>query len=1241
MRILRIQGKNLASLEQFDLNFEAEPLQSAGIFAISGPTGAGKSTLLDALCVALYDSTPRLDKRGGAELVDIPGKDGSTLGASDVRSLLRRGTSSGMAEVEFVGVDGEHYRARWSVRRARERVDGQLRPQELTLTRIRDNQSIGGTKTETLDMIKERIGLSFDQFRRAVLLAQGEFAAFLRATSKERSELLERMTGTEIYGEISKQAHEEAALQKQLLTSLRQARETLPVMSREARAQLEAELQQVDLEGQAALREEESARTAVSWYTTLQKLQSQHDAAQGAYLAAEQAFEAASPLRLELEAVEQVQAYRPRLDAFDRASTERTRCEKVLGDARMGLDTALRDEAQVRQRSTDAAQTLEAAQKALEEADPLLKEARRLDTVLETTQKECQSAEVQANDLEAETASAIADVTRLQKASSTLESEEATLEAWHNLHLEDTLLAEHWSTWRPLVQTCAAAQAALATLNVTAQQHQTTLEAAARTLTEAQAKEAAAQQKAAEDQDNVVRLESWVDEIDAAALTAQRNNVHAEVQRLNRLKGVAAKAIRVQSDSLLYREKVQTAHREALDAGKAAELARAEATRLEIQREEASQTLRRIEASVDLADKRHLLLVGEPCPLCGALEHPWAERGGLTASILQEQQARVKALDKELQARRSQVTEQETLKKARERTADQDGTIASRLQGELATCCTEWRTVCTQTDLAKLGDDPAAPSLNPALEALLQESQRNETSLGERYEDLEARRREAARARNTRDTSSAALAKAQATTRDAQAAHTHALTAHQRVEGDLSTQHARRAEAQGQLEPLLASRPLLQKPLLEDPARLLTVLEKAVLAWTENRERTVQVQAALRELTFRLESARTTQVQAEKALATAIERLTGLNADRTDLLEQRKRVLEGRNADDVEKALRQALAGAQVQASSAERATNVSSQVTVAARTRVQSAELAVESAEQALKESGTALDHALLELDLDLSALRNQLRHDPEWRRKRRADLDLVARNQASTQQIYQDRAAELTAHRASCPLLEGEDAALALAGAQQRRAQADERKGALRQQRAQDDSKQAQALDLDGRIQAREAEAVLWQRMDEVIGSKDGKKFRQFAQGMTLDLLLGYTNRHLADLAPRYRLQRVPTADMELQIIDQDMGNEIRSLNTLSGGESFLASLALALGLASLASGTTRIESLFIDEGFGSLDPETLDQALSVLDGLQATGRKVGVISHVPGLAERLGVQVRVRPRGAARSLVEVVAR
>ncbi|TXT37884.1 MAG: exonuclease SbcC [Comamonadaceae bacterium] len=194
-----------------------------------------------------------------------------------------------------------------------------------------------------------------------------------------------------------------------------------------------------------------------------------------------------------------------------------------------------------------------------------------------------------------------------------------------------------------------------------------------------------------------------------------------------------------------------------------------------------------------------------------------------------------------------------------------------------------------------------------------------------------------------------------------------------------------------------------------------------------------------------------------------------------------------------------------------------------------------------------------------------------------------------------------------------------------------------ALKIEIAQDDERLTKSESLRAEIERQTATARVWAQLSELIGSADGKKFRNFAQQLTLDILLDYGNRQLQSLTRRYRLQRIKDS-LGLLVVDQDMGDEVRSVHSLSGGESFLVSLALALGLASLSSHRVRVESLFIDEGFGSLDAESLRVAMDALDNLQAQGRKVGVISHVAEMTERIGTRVQVlrQAGGVSRVLV-----
>ena len=171
---------------------------------------------------------------------------------------------------------------------------------------------------------------------------------------------------------------------------------------------------------------------------------------------------------------------------------------------------------------------------------------------------------------------------------------------------------------------------------------------------------------------------------------------------------------------------------------------------------------------------------------------------------------------------------------------------------------------------------------------------------------------------------------------------------------------------------------------------------------------------------------------------------------------------------------------------------------------------------------------------------------------------------------------------------------------------------------------------------IDAQKKECGRWSDLHDLIGSADGKKFRNFAQGLTFEMMTVQANRRLAKMTDRYLLIRDPEQPLELNVIDNYQAGEIRSTKNLSGGESFIVSLALALGLSHMVSRNVRIDSLFLDEGFGTLDEEALETALETLAGLRQDGKLIGVISHVAALKERIGTRIEVIPGPGGRSRI-----
>ena len=262
MKILSLRLKNLNSLKgEWKIDFTAEPFKDNGLFAITGPTGAGKTTLLDAICLALYHRTPRI----------------SSL-SDKTNQLMTRHTADCLAEVEFE-VKGVGYRAFWSQRRARDKADGQLQGPKVELAAA-DGQIITDKINEKLRETERLTGLDFERFTKSMLLAQGGFAAFLEANANQRAELLEELTGTDIYGQISQRVFEQCREVKVALDQLRARADGVELLSEEQRSELQAQAEQLAIDEAALGTEQTELQRQHRWCEDLSKTQAQLHASQ-------------------------------------------------------------------------------------------------------------------------------------------------------------------------------------------------------------------------------------------------------------------------------------------------------------------------------------------------------------------------------------------------------------------------------------------------------------------------------------------------------------------------------------------------------------------------------------------------------------------------------------------------------------------------------------------------------------------------------------------------------------------------------------------------------------------------------------------------------------------------------------------------------------------------------------------------------------------------------------------------
>ncbi len=1258
MKILAIRGKNLASLAaEFAIDFQAEPLVSAGLYAICGPTGSGKSTLLDALCLALYERTPRLSRvgRGG----DIPDVGDNDITPSDPRTLLRRGAAEGFAEVDFVGSDSVAYRARWSVRRSRSKIDGKLQQSEVSLLRLVDAQPLGDhRKSETLKRIEACVGLNFDQFTRAVLLAQNDFAAFLKASDDERAELLQTLTGTGTFATISMQAFARMKSEKEALERLQAQLKDQQPLPAEARADKQNQLKQHATQASELAQQKAVTEAHLRWFQQWDRLQAAQGEARQKLEAAQAEQAAAEPRRAQLARLEQVQAARPLCLEVTRLTQAVDSAEAAELVARADLDRA---QAQVGTHQASHAQALEQvslAEAARTQAQPAIDQARVLDARIATLTPQWQAA-TQAQD-EAQKHLLVQEK-RAQEAIENIASSERDLTAaqdWLAAHATLRPLAEGWQRWEALL--AQAQQASNAQIQAETGLEVLQKKAAAQVQASVVAQAALtsateATQAASETLDTlaqacaVVNAEQLAQ--DKQALEARREQLHSAAQLWQRHTELSRQQDKLHAQQQAHQQELRGSQ-QALDEG-SPKRALLEA---ELHSAEQALHLAQLAASKNAETLRARLQDGQACPVCGAVEHPYANHAPVADAMLKSLQDHVKVKQADLRALLDLLAAAQARQASSQVHLEQLGQEQGQLEADRSDCLAQWSAHSLQAEVNVLTEPERSPWLMAQQEGVrtaLAHLSQQEAAYREQLKQREV-------AQQVLNCAQLALTEARASVSRLEVEH--GATA-QAIE---ATQH-QLSELDGQITALLDQldgafgHAQWQSRWREDAAvqsrigpdasglgvdaatSFVEQCRSDAQAWLSQQERRTMLTHRLSVLQQERTACQSACEQAQQQFQSQSERCTQVAAELQTYRDQRNALWAGQALAEVESGLNAAL---EVARGALNRCVEglQTAQAELARRQealRQNGLQLAQ------LRSAGEAAQAQLADWLADFNTQHPSLTvaelhslHEISLQRlsDERKALQQLDQSLSAAQAVLLSQQQTLTTHEAAKPGPEDADALqVSLTQTTQALETLAETLSALKIEIAQDDERLAKSESLRAEIERQSATARVWAQLSELIGSADGKKFRNFAQQLTLDILLDYGNRHLQSLTRRYRLQRIKDS-LGLLVVDQDMGDELRSVHSLSGGESFLVSLALALGLASLSSHRVQVESLFIDEGFGSLDAESLRVAMDALDNLQAQGRKVGVISHVAEMTERIGTRVQVLRQAGGVSRVVV---
>ncbi len=1044
---------------------------------------------------------------------------GNAIRQNDVRNILRRGTGEGYAEVIFKAVDGHRYISRWVVKRAYGKASGSLQQQQMQVKDADTGEEVQGKKTELLGRLVQLTGLTYEQFTRTVLLAQNDFATFLKSKEKAKAELLEKLTGTGLYSRISEEIYRRSKSADQEVERLEMQMGSIETLTPEQHEKCSAEKAAFEQEMEELSAGLKVIKEKLEWYRVKEELQQRIRQAEAEYRQVEEELAAAAPCFDRLTRIENAAEARPVVQhletvtaALHSVSTREEVIRQQLAGCRQELEKTIPLHAEWEKRNIAFGEY----KKGVEEK---LQTARVLDAALELKKREHAGAVKELEQLAAEQANYTARYTAgreqlMERLSQMVASLELPLPEKPGMKIYRQV-AER------LQQKREQTGNRIAGLQEQNRERQSRLEG--------------------------YRIEE---------LARQQEDLLRRKEELEKAGAGFQQWLRIKKELTAVQETGKELQQQArkLEEERAATALQLEEVNRMVERVRRLYETAKFAASEGASSIREKMNREEPCPVCGSTHHPYLTEGQQVDHLYRE-------VEKEY---RHAVAEQQAV-------ANRHNLLLAGLQ---------------------------------SLEQQQAAKQKEEIRFREE-EKKHCPATEQERTESFYETALVALSAGLAGIHRQREAYHHLLKEWQAVDKEIKLLQEEVRIVDGHLHQsaVLVEQVLSVKGQL-DMVEQRRQKQKEALEAMETQLREIQQQS------HRLLESKSIG-EAEQLLASQERELTQGLEDGRKKLEEAQRLLSGREGE-----FRQLQHNKQEQAQRLEQARNE-------------------------LREWLDRYNRNHAE-PLGEEALQELLAVPLQWINRQKEERGRLNERRVAAVATLTDRKARLEQHRAvpAKPDPEQEPATLLetrLQELEQRYAGVEKRSLEIRLQLQRHQENIRQLAGIETERNRLRAIAAKWGKLNDLFGSASGDKFKVIAQGYTLKVLLLHANKHLEYLSTRYRLQQVPDT-LALQVIDRDMCDEVRTVYSLSGGESFLISLALALGLSSLSSNNLCVESLFIDEGFGSLDSDSLRMAMDALEQLRMQGRKIGVISHVQEMRERITTQVILQKSVNGRSRIVI---
>lgn len=1207
MQILKLHFKNLNSLVgEWTIDFTVAEYGEQGIFAITGPTGAGKSTILDAICLALYGRTPRLERINASQ-----------------NEIMSRQCGECFASLEFQTSSGT-YRTLWSQARARKKADGNLQNAQHSIEDCVNNKTLEDKLSKTPQIVTEVTGMDFEHFTRAMLLAQGGFAKFLQSSADERSPILEKITGTEIYSQISRLVHERKSSEENLLNNINARLAGINLLNAPQVEELQAELNQLTKQTTALITDKNTLEQQQNWLTNLQKLTDQLIVIQQTQqqLQIQQEQFASDELRLkDAKLVEEVNS-----DIYIQLLELRKQIATIKANLNANQEQLPKLQELLTAQQTQAAHTNnELANYKISYAEKLkiLQQVRLLDAEVSTKQDGLAKATSKLETNHSQLDKLLTERQSFAKQQADKQQQQIQINTYLTKHHADAELVTTYSG------ICAELDSLLV-INKQIQDNQAEQDATQINL------------------DKLLKL-IIAQETSQTKYSTEQSELNSRITQLqqNTQQLANGKNVAMLKDEILELNNKQVEYTELVrqlqeHANLALKLQQIE-TELTIEEKSITSAQPQLEREtellnytnqlldnltnqkllqskiISLSDERANLQTNQPCPLCGALDHPYAQYGLKVNNEIDIQITQAKTTISQLQATLSRLSSQIATSNANIiKLHERQNEIVNNqklLQQSIDTLICKHSLNANQINIPELQEQ-----LGKICQQINQLNQ--QTTTLQDYErqlaNYQIKQQELEKLLTEIKLDSSKLAEQK-------------LANQQRLADLIQEYKQIYANYEKLLNGLTTKLTNYQIPTVE-PAEISAIkgnLAKRREAWQNKEIEANNLKDELQRLTHQIEQNTSLQTALSVQINEQQQEVSTLHKVINELTTNRRALFADKNADVAETQWQQELQILEETAQASVAKLNRLQQQQTALITLIEKdlAQFQPLQISQAQLEEQFMARLKLVNIIDEAEFIAKRLSRDEISAIQQTADnlkqqaIELTNRLKQTSETLTEEQAKQLTDKTS-------EELQSAIANIQTNYEQYNQRIGEIRGQLTANNQAQEQQQET---LALRDKQLLIterYRRLHVLIGSSDGKKFRNFAQGLTFELVVKHANQQLRQMSDRYLLIRDSNAPLELNVIDNYQGGEIRTTKNLSGGESFVISLALALGLSKLSSNKVQVDSLFLDEGFGTLDEDSLQTALDALDSLQRDGKLIGVISHVGALKDRISLQIQVEP-------------